>query len=158
MNIRLPFFIIIITFYTPVYLESLDLSLENAKEYTRNNSESIRLKLLEINEKKYALKVAEARRLPELKMQASASYLTDPPEGITIPRGAFGSLPDPSSGFLIPLPMNDLIIIDDPENTYFKLTTTLTQPVFTWNKINNAIKIARTDVDVSELTYENIIS
>ena len=29
--------------------------------------------------------------------------------------------------------------------------------MYTWNKINNAIRIARDDVDVSELTYESTV-
>jgi outer membrane protein len=154
---KLIIILVLLFFLFPLSLFSLDVSLESAREETRKNSEAIRLKLMEIEEKKYSLAEAEARRFPEIKMQASATYMTDPPEGITIPKGMFGYTPTYNSEAPVPFPDRDYVLIEDPENTYFKMTATLTQPVYTWNKISNAIKIARDDVAVSECAYDQAI-
>jgi len=43
------------------------------------------------------------------------------------------------------------VLMDDTEPTYFKITTTLVQPLFTWNKISNAIALAGIDYDISRI-------
>ena len=152
------FLLLLFMIYPLTPLFPLDLSLDQAGEYTRLNSESVRLKLLEIEEKKYALKETAAKRFPGVDVQASATYMTNPPEGITIHKGMFGYAPTINSENPIPFPDRDYVLIEDPENTYFKITTTLTQPVFTWNKINNAIRIAKDDVRLSEMSYEQALN
>ena len=68
-NVKSALFFIILIIFTTASLFSLDLSLEEAEEYTRQNSESIQLKLFEIEDKRLALNEARANRLPGLSVQ-----------------------------------------------------------------------------------------
>ncbi|MBN1409719.1 MAG: TolC family protein [Spirochaetales bacterium] len=142
---------IILIFFLVFPAWSKDLSLEEAIGYGLENSDTVILKYNELQSAFYAKEAVKARGLPDITVQASASYLTNPPEGIKINKGAFGNSPSPNSEFPVAFPNQDYVIIPDPENTYFKITTTLTQPLFTWFKIENAVAIADLDYDIAGL-------
>lgn len=79
---------------------------------------------------------ARARYWPTIELSSSASYLANPPEGVTISQGQLGTSPAPNSTFPVPVPNQDIVLVPDPESTYFQLKLNLTQPIFTWGKIN----------------------
>ncbi len=85
---------------------------------------------------------AQSARLPEIRFQGSASYLTNPPEGIRLEEGSFGSTAAPGSLFPTPIPDEPVVLVPDPEPTFFQLKATVSQPVFTWGKLENASHIA----------------
>jgi outer membrane protein TolC/preprotein translocase subunit SecF len=126
------------------------LSLEDALSFGLANSETVKIDRHRIKEAEYGLYEARARKFPSLSLQASASYLTSPQDDVVVKEGELGTLPeyignDPFNPILltsIPLPDKDVVFIEGARNTYFQLKATLSQPIFTWGKINGAVDAA----------------
>jgi len=89
-----------------------------------------------------AQREAEARAWPHVDLQASGSYLVNPPTGYTVKAGALGVLPPP---FNLPMPTSDFSIGAQPYD-YFSVAATLSQPLFTWGRIRAAIDAAQLQV------------
>ncbi len=137
------------------------LTLQDALAYGLANSETVKIGRHRIKEAEYGLYEARARKFPSLSLQASASYLTNPQDDVVVKAGELGELPeyignDPFNPILlttIPLPDKDLVFIEGARNTYFQLKATLSQPIFTWGKINGAVDAAsyRQEIAASDL-------
>jgi outer membrane protein len=125
--------------------------VETAVTEARAHSGSLRVKILDATAKGYAVKEAQTRALPQLSLTASATYMTKPPEGITISQGAFGSAPQIGSEFPIFIPDQDYVIIPDTEPTYFTVTGSLDQVIWSWGKIRKAVEISRLDQKAAEV-------
>jgi len=125
------------------------LSIDEALALARTNSEAVRMKSLEVQKSSDRLVAARARAFPSLKLDASGSYLANPPAGITVKKGELGTIP-------FPIPGEDMEFVKGAEHTYFKANATLSQPLLTWGKIPNAIALAEREVAVSgvELTRQ----
>ena len=123
------------------------LSIDEALALARTNSEAVRMKSLDMQKSSDRLVAARARAFPSLSLDASGSYLANPPAGITLATGELGRISTPL-GTLI-LPPSDVVVVEDAEHTYFKANATLSQPLLTWGKIPNAIAIAEREVAVS---------
>jgi outer membrane protein TolC len=136
----------------PLMPQSVALSLEEAYALTRKSSEALRLKELSLQKSRLALDEAGSRAWPHVDFQASASYLARPPQGYTVPKGSLGSIPYPDPPATpvtqILLPPDDLTIGAQQHN-YFTATASLSQPIFTWGKIRNAIGLAALGVDAA---------
>jgi outer membrane protein len=117
------------------------LSLEEALRLADKTSEAIRIRTLQAGKSDAVLAEARSQRLPRLALEASASYLANPPEGITVTKGELGTIFIPPST-LVELPAEDLVFVDDAEPTYYKLGATLTQPLYTSGKIAAGIRLA----------------
>ena len=128
-----------------------DLTVEAAVELALANSGSILIKRHEEKKSSYALAEAWGRLFPTFTVQASGSYMTNPPEGITIQRGSLGYAPTYNSPAPTPLPDRDYVLMEDTEDTYFSMSGTLTQPLFTWFKLKNAIDIAAADYEIARM-------
>ncbi len=124
------------------------LSLKTAVELAMKESKSIQLKEIDFKSADIAYKEEKTNLYPKIDLEASASYLTNPQEGVTIHKGEFGFAPSVNSQFPIPFPDRDYVLVEDQKHTYFKITAKLTQPLFTWNKIRNAIEIAGIERDI----------
>lgn len=140
-----------------------ELSIDEAVALALKNSGEINLKEQELKNKQYSIMEAKSSLYPSIKLETITSYMTNPPEGVTIKEGEFGYAPSPNSQFPVPFPDRDYTLVKDTENTYFKITATLTQALFTWNKIKNNIQITTLDRDLKflelvkkkrEITYE----
>lgn len=119
-----------------------ELSLQEALAAATAEAAALRTARLELRKADHAYREAGARRLPTVKMQGSASYLTNPPEGITIRKGELGFAPAVGSEAPVAVPDRDFVLMEDPENTYFQLQATLSQPLFTWGKIRRGVEAA----------------
>jgi outer membrane protein len=119
--------------------------VESAVAESRSRSGTLRVKRLETERTGYAVREAQSRALPQLSLTASSTFMTNPPEGIRITQGAFGAAPQPGSQFPIFLPDQDYVLVDDAKPTYFKLTGSLDQLLWTWGKVKKAIEIAELD-------------
>jgi outer membrane protein TolC len=122
-------------------------SIDEALSLARTSSEAVRMKSLEVLKSSDRLAEAKARAFPSLILDASGSYLANPPAGITLTTGELGRITTPI-GTLI-LPPSDVVVVEDAEHTYFKANATLSQPLLTWGKIPNAIALADREVAVS---------
>ncbi len=67
------------------------LTIDQAYDLARTASEAVRVKALAVRKAGSAVQEAQARALPHLDLQASTSYLTNPPTGITVTQGEFGT-------------------------------------------------------------------
>ncbi len=123
------------------------LSLDEALSLARTSSEAVRMKSLAVLKTSDRLAEAKARAFPSLTLDASGSYLANPPAGITLTAGELGRIMTPI-GTLI-LPPSDVVVVQDAEHTYFKANATLSQPLLTWGKIPNAIALAEREVALS---------
>ena len=130
------------------------LTVESAIGAARATSGTLRVKRLEVERTEYALREARTRSMPQLGLTASSTYMTNPPEGITIRQGSFGAAPVPGSEYPVFLPDQDYVLVKDTEPTYFTLTGTLDQVLWTWGKIEKAAKIAELDRAAAEVAVE----
>lgn len=134
--------------------QSSPLTLDQALALARRNSEAVRLSQLALEKSQAALGEAQGRAFPHLDLQASGSYLVNPPPGYTVATGALGTLSIPA-GYLSPTAIPLGPIPPSPFNVgaslhnYFAFTATLNQPLFTWGKIRNAIDLASLQVDAA---------
>jgi outer membrane protein len=85
------------------------------------------------------LQSARAQRLPILGAEVSASYLSNPLDAMAIPAGAFGG----------GLPLADIELLEAMENSYYRLSLSLDQPLFTWGKIASALDIAEATLETN---------
>ncbi len=132
----------------PVSAES-ELTLDQALSLARKSSEAIRLSNLALEKSRAALGEAQAKALPHVDLEASASYLVNPPPGYTVAAGALGSIPiPPTYTTTLPIPPNNFNVGAALHN-YFSLTASLNQPLFTWGKIKSAIDLASLQVDAA---------
>jgi len=135
----------------PAQAEDKNISIDTAVSMALRNSDEINLKLQELKNKQYSILEAKSSLYPSIKLETVSSYITNPPEGVTIKEGEFGYAPSPNSQFPVPFPDRDYTLINDTENTYFKITATLTQALFTWGKISKNIEITTLDRDLKYL-------
>jgi outer membrane protein len=125
----------------PVSAEGL--TIEGALQLAGSSSEAIRIGDLAVTKARLAREEAASRSWPHVDLQASAAYLVNPPTGYTVEAGALGVLPPPLS---VPVPTEDFSIGAQPYD-YVSIAATLSQPLFTWGKIRNAVDAAALDVD-----------
>ena len=129
------------------------LSVEHAMQAVLENSVEIDLAQLDLRRCAAAAKEARAAKWPTVKLQTSGSAMSNPPEGFAIPKGAFGSLPTPQSYTPVAFPAQNVVLFEDAEHTYFNINATLTQPLFTWGKLDKAVTIAELDCDIAGEKY-----
>jgi outer membrane protein TolC len=127
----------------PASAATEELSLRQALTAAMAEATSVRTSRLELRKAEHAYREAATRRLPSVQVQGSASYLTNPPGGITIRKGDLGFAPAVGSEAPVAVPDQDFVLMEDPEDTYFQLQATLSQPLFTWGKIRRGVEAAR---------------
>lgn len=135
----------------PAMPQARDLTLEEAYALARTGSEAVRISQMALAKSRLAVAEAEGRLWPHIDLQASASYLVNPPPGYTVDAGSLGvlTLPPPlSTTYSIP-PSN--FSVGAAEHNYFSFSAALNQPVFTWGKIRNAINLASLQVDAASV-------
>ena len=134
--------LILILFCFPFALsaEEGQFSLNDLKQTALANNPQIMEKKAEWRKADADYKGAKASRLPLLKGDASFTWMTHPREPITLDAGELGQIP--YGGTLVPIPQNDVVVYEGMKKTYYQLGLELTQPVFTWGKLQNAVKAA----------------
>jgi outer membrane protein len=136
---------------TAISAQSLDQVIDNAlAENLQIDNAAIDAELARLN-----LENARAARLPRVTFQGSSSYLFNPPEGITVPEGALGSTDVPGNAFPVPVPDSPITLVPDAENTYFQLKASLSQPIWTWGKLDAAEQIAEIQLEQARLRDES---
>ena len=145
----------------PGISQSTGLTLEDAYALARKNSDAVRVKELAVQKSRLAFQEAGSRALPHVDLQASASYLAHPPQGYTVAAGSLGAISPaipagtPPFGNPAPIPLGSFAIppqdftIGAQQHNYFTAAASLSQPIFTWGKIRNAIDLAALAVDAA---------
>jgi outer membrane protein TolC len=83
---------------------------------------------------------AGARRWPKLDAKGGLAYLVNPPKGVTVARGALGTLPLATGTAY--LPSSDMVVQPDAEHSYFQFSATVSWPILTWGKLDRAFELA----------------
>jgi outer membrane protein TolC len=132
---------------SPALAESYTLA--DAIAEARANSLRLERARAEVDRAAASLDAAEAELNPSISFSGSASLLGNPPEGVAIEPGDLGTVTEPGSTFPLPVPEQRIVLVPDAENTFYRLGTTLSQPVFTWGRLKNGIRAAEAGRDVA---------
>jgi outer membrane protein TolC len=124
------------------------ITVEQASRLAQSSVEAIRMRELAVQKARLAVDEAAGRAWPHVDLQVSGSYLVNPPSGYTVKAGALGAIDIPALSVHTPMPQNDFTIGAQLHN-YFSITASLSQPLFTWGKIRNAIAAAALRVDAA---------
>ena len=123
---------------------SQSYSLDDLLSATQKNHPEL-LKLQEEYQRSILdVKDAVAGYEPSIDLQASGTYMAKPPvEAIYVNTDQIYSamqLPPMMTGGTTP-PNNEVKVYDGMEKTLYQLEFSLTQPIFTWGKISNSVKL-----------------
>ena len=154
MLVRYYYLLLCLFLFCAPLITAREYSVDEISQLAGENADAIKLKAIEMAKAGYSLEEARTRALPDVDLKASFTLMSDPPEGITIQKGSMSYAPSPQSQLPVAFPPEDIVLVDDTLPTYFKITATLTQPLFTWNKITNSIEISRLDYDISRLNLD----
>ena len=130
----------------PVGAQQQDLTIQQALRLASTTSEAIRIRELAVQKSRRAVDEAAGRAWPHVDLDASGSYLVNPPPGYTVLAGSLGVIDIPTLGVHTPMPVQDFNVGAQLHN-YFSFAATVSQPLFTWGKIRNAIDAAALQVD-----------
>ena len=133
-----------------------DLSVEDAVELAVKNSGEVDLQRIEFQKTAIAFEEAKAQKYPQIAVSSSASWMSNPPEGISINKGAFGYAPTPQSQAPVAIPDREYVLLEDSEHTYFRIRTTLDQPLFTWGKLNAGVLAADEEKEIALIQLDAI--
>lgn len=106
-------------------------------------------------------KDARAGYHPTIDLTLAGSYTANPLiKEISLSRGEFGSIPitNPATSSLIsvPIPNEDLKVFDGMPRLGYSFQLDLQQPVFTWGKITNSVRIYSAVEEVRQLELSSI--
>ena len=105
----------------------------------------------EISKAALDIRDAEAGYTPTIDLTVTGSYIANPMDPIRINLGDYIS----TTAYGIP---NDYITVyNGQESTYYQFQLTLTQPIFTWGKLNNAVKLYRQVYDARVLQMDDAV-
>ncbi|MFW5742991.1 MAG: TolC family protein [Spirochaetota bacterium] len=130
------------------------LTLEEAIELAQGASQPLERSRLEVTGARAGVAEARAARGPSLDASAGAAWLANPPEGITIPAGEFGTVTDPGSTFPTRVPDQPIELVPDAERLGLSASLTVEQPLFTWGKLVAGEDAAQAGLEASESRRE----
>lgn len=139
-------------FTSGLYAEALtpEILLNSALE---SNPELQKLNI-ESRQADIDLKNAKASMLPSVDFQTSLSWMSKPLiEPISLTAGQLGSYD--AAGTTILLPVEDMIIYKGMENTFYEFKFIVDQPIYTWGKLTNAVKLYGKAAETSDLIIES---
>ena len=113
------------------------------------NNPDIRKAREAVNQAALDVKDAKAGYTPTIDLTITGSYIANPIDPIRVNLGDYIN----TSAYGIP---NDYITVyDGQESMYYQFSLSMTQPIFTWGKINNAVKIYEKVYDARILQLED---
>lgn len=131
--------------------EKQSLTLEQAKATALENNRLLKIKTLQVAEKRARVKEDNIKKYPSVTVNSTYQYNVNLGQ-LTIPEGSVGVLPL-SSTLNIPLPDKELKF-DLGEHHTFNAGATIYQPITQQGKIKTGIAIAEAEVRISEKEKE----
>jgi outer membrane protein TolC len=131
------------------------LELAGVLHWAAANAANLQLKQSELRAAEASQREAASRFMPSLNTNLSASYMFNPPKGLSIEAGSLGLAPS-TGRYPTGLPADDVVLMPDTEPTYFKAGAELSQPLFTWGKLLAAAEIARSQVEAASSSVAKI--
>ena len=115
------------------------------------NNPDIRKAREAVNQASLDIKDAKAGYAPTVDFTVTGSYIANPIDPIRINLGDYINTSAYGLG-------NDYITVyEGQENMYYQFSRSVTQPIFTWGKINNAVKLYQKVYDARMLQLEDAI-
>ena len=115
------------------------------------NNPDIRKAREAVNQASLDIKDAKAGYAPTVDLTVTGSYIANPIDPIRINLGDYINTSAYGLG-------NDYITVyEGQENMYYQFSLSVTQPIFTWGKINNAVKLYQRVYDARMLQLEDAI-
>lgn len=108
------------------------------------------------------VKDAKAGYHPKIDLSLGGSYTANPLiKGVTLGVGEFGSLPvanpaAPGAVVQVPIPNQELKVFDGLPNFGYTFQLDLQQPIFTWGKITNGVRIYSSVAEVRQLQLSSL--
>ncbi len=133
------------------------LTLDEAVAAAREASQSVERARLEIDAAVAGRRQARASFGPRVDANVGAAYATNPPEGITIPTGAFGTVTDPTSTFPARVPDRPIVLVPDPDPLGFSASIAVEQPLFTWGKLAAAQDAASAAIEAGMARHDQSV-
>jgi outer membrane protein len=130
------------------------LALSAALELAREASQSLRRSRLGVDVARAELDEARSAHGPTINATAGTAYIANPPEGITIPAGEFGTVTDPRNTFPTRVPDQPVVLVPDPENLGLSASVELRQPLYTWGKLSAGRRAAKAGLNASAARVE----
>ncbi len=127
--------------------DSRTLTVEEALRLAESASGDLERARIAVDQAREDLTIARSRRLPQVTGRATASYLANPPDGMAIEAGELGTIPDPAGGLPVGVPDSRIEVVPDAESTFFSISSSLRQALFTWGKISEGIEAAHAERD-----------
>ncbi|MFW6368533.1 MAG: TolC family protein [Spirochaetota bacterium] len=118
------------------------LTIEQAQAMAADASGDIERAEIALEQARADTDIARSRRFPNVSGGVSGSYLFSPPEGEGIERGELGTAPTTPGELPVPIPETDVDIIPDTESTFYSVSASLEQALYTWGKVREGIEAA----------------
>ena len=131
-----------------------EITLQQALKMAEDASNSLRRADWERVAARAETEAARARRRPMISSTVSSTYMLDPPDGVVLRRGSLGSSEAPGTTYPVPVPNQDVVLVPEPEHTYYRLNTVLEQPLFTWGKLSRGEAASRLGEQTAEADRE----
>ncbi len=125
-----PFFFLLalLMIFTPLFAE--EYTYESLKDSLTLNNTTLLNSIEDYNQAKLDTKDAKAGFHPQIDLTLTGTYIFNPLDPITINASELG------------LPYNQYVTIyDGMESSYYNASVSLTQPLFTWGKLTNSVKL-----------------
>lgn len=134
--------------FSPAY--SLDLSLNDAITKIEHESHDLKKAQANVNKAEASLDAANANRW--FSIEGTASYMNM--VNVENPSKSMGIELPPAMGGLISESLKDQsVFVEIPDNV-FQAGLTLTQPIYTFGKIGNAVKSVKSAIKMAEFSRE----
>lgn len=139
--------------YGVVAQQKRKYNLQQLTDEAVKNNHLLKLKALQVLEKKSKIKEDEMKRYPSATLNSTYQYNVNLGE-LTIPASSFGALPvNPTT--TISLPSSDKSFTLGEHNN-FNVGITVYQPITQQGKIKTGIEIGKTDIQLTEKEKEKI--
>ena len=119
---------------TPLAAGAESLSFARAVQLAGERSEILMIQTSAVKTAGLALAEARSRLGPELTFEGGGSYMAHPPLTITVQPGALYDSP--------PIPDAPIVFPEDKPSGYFELSLKLSQPLYTWGKLQSSVQLA----------------
>ena len=127
-------------------MDTLHITIDEAVKIALENNTMIKLSEEDIKEAKYELIRSVTEILPKVEGKGYYSYISEVP---VVQMFVMDSLVMKSPGVFVPVGHVDTLKFGSNDNYSFELS--ITQPLFTWGKIFNGIRISSTAYDMARL-------
>lgn len=124
-------------------LNDLVLSMEENNVDLKKAQENLNKALLDVKD-------AKGNYQPQIDFIGGSMYMFNPPiDEITLKQGSLNGAIGPN--LPISIPAQDMVIYEGMPNWYYAFMVNIQQPIYTWGKISNGVKIYSNVADVQAL-------